>query len=309
MSCTWRTTWILKRRVALKLVRTETRESALRFVEEAQVMAQLDHPNIVPLYDVGMTAGKPYYTMRLVRGESMREVVKHLREGDESELESYSLARRMSVFVEVCQAVSYAHAKGVLHMDLKPANVMLGSHGEVQVMDWGLSHILHDGQVHTAGGGAPEGGVAGTPAYMAPEQALGESRDERVDVYALGVMLYELLTFQRPFDGDTYDVLRAKLEERPSPPRMRAPRASVPLELERLCLEALEIEPEDRLVSVAVLQAGVTVWLESKADRQRRHGLAEAKAAEGRALLEEYERLKQEVGRLEVRGKAGCRAL
>ena len=177
----------------------------------------------------------------------------------------------MQVFVEVCQAVSYAHAKGVLHMDLKPANVMLGSHGEVQVMDWGLSHILHDGQVQTASVAGAREGIAGTPAYMAPEQASGEPGDERVDVYALGVMLYELLTFERPFDGDTYEVLKAKLEESPDPPRKRAPGALLPVELERACLTALAKSVERRFQSIDELYEAVQGWRNSEEAKARRH--------------------------------------
>jgi len=288
----------LQRRLALKIVKGGTSEQLRRFVEEAQVMAQLDHPNIVPVFEVGLSGGKPYYTMRFVRGQSLAEVLDALRAGDEESTRLYSLARRMQIFVQIGQALAYAHAKGVVHRDLKPANVMLGRHGEVQVMDWGLSKVFREGSVVTALG-APlteTGHIVGTPHYMSPEQAQGAEIDHRADVYGLGVMLYELLTLRRPFEGTALEVLAAIVRDEPRAPRELS--HDLPTPLESACLGALRKRREDRIGSADELCRAVQTWLEAESDRVKRHELAAAKAAEGRALLAEYFRCKREEARL-----------
>jgi len=290
----------LKRRVALKVVKKTGGEFARRFLEEAQVMAQLQHPNIVPVHEVGLTAnGRPYYTMDVVRGQSLSDVLKELVEAERHMRPlGWPLARRMQVFVQMGQAVAYAHAKGVVHRDLKPLNVMLGGHGEVQVMDWGLSKVFRKGEVETEleKSLTKPGYLVGTPSYMAPEQARGKEVDQRADIYALGVMLYELLTLRRPFEGEPMEVVAAHIKEEPTPPRQRVPERQVPLELEAACLKALRKRPEDRQQGAEALVAEVQTWLEAEADRERRRELANAKAEEGRAQLEEGRRLRPRRG-------------
>jgi len=288
----------LKRRIALKVVTRLKERHVLRFIEEAQVMAQLDHPNIVPVFDAGMADGKPYYTMRVVRGRTLGDVIDGLAAGDAATRAEHSLARRMQVLVQIGQALGYAHEKGVVHRDLKPANVMLGPYGEVQVMDWGLSRVIDHEAIATEADASKTrvGQLMGTPAYMAPEQALGEEVDARADIYALGVILYELLTLGRPFSGDSRSVMDQHVETEPEPPRRRAPEREIPVELQETCLEALRKKREDRFQSVADLIARVQTWLEASADRERRRELADAKAREGENKLEEYHRLAAEVG-------------
>ena len=140
-------------------------------------MAQLEHPNIVPVYDLGLTKrGKFYYTMRVLRGKPLSDILKALRRGNIATDRRYSLTQLVQIFLQIAQAMSYAHAKGVLHRDLKPANLMLGEHGEVQVLDWGLSKVYQAGGVetHLDRSLTSEGQVVGTPHYMAPEQAQGK---------------------------------------------------------------------------------------------------------------------------------------
>ena len=165
----------VKRTVALKMARRSDSESMARFVEEAQVMGQLHHPGIVPMYDLGLTEqGKPYYTMPVVRGRTLGGVLERLREGEAEARHRWSLTRLVQVFLQVCPAVGYAHAKGVIHRDLKPSNVMVGKHGEVQVLDWGLAKVVREGGVETdlgSGRRTETGMVMGSPAYMSPEQA------------------------------------------------------------------------------------------------------------------------------------------
>jgi len=196
-----------------------------RFVEEAQIGGQLQHPGIVPVYELGQFDDlRPFFTMKLVKGRTLAAL---LRDRPDPEHDRPSF---LSIFEAICQTMAYAHARGVIHRDLKPSNVMVGSFGEVQVMDWGLAKVLPQGGVADEGGASPPeasairtvrsgsgadasqaGSVLGTPSYMAPEQARGEvaAVDERADVFGLGAILCEVLTGQPPFVGGSgAEVLR-----------------------------------------------------------------------------------------------------
>lgn len=184
----------LERRVALKVIGVADSggDLAARLLREARVIAQLEHPGIVPVHDVGtLPDGRVFYTMKLVQGSRLDEHVARLG----------SIADRLRVFEKICEAVSFAHAQGVLHRDLKPQNIMVGPFGEVLVMDWGLSKVIAESQEVRLGaggtladGGTGHGAVLGTPGYMAPEQFRGENLDQRADVYSLGAILEFLAT-------------------------------------------------------------------------------------------------------------------
>jgi WD40 repeat protein len=185
---------VLGRDVAYKVLRDEHRAHRARFEEEARLTAQLEHPGIVPVHDRGVDEqGRPWFTMKAVDGLSLRQAL------DQGALEGR--AQRLEVLRRVCEAVAFAHAHAVLHRDLKPDNIMVGAFGEVLVMDWGLAARMEDGL-------AP-GLRAGTPAYMAPEQARGEACGVQADVYALGAMLYELLADRPPLRGKTTSMVQA----------------------------------------------------------------------------------------------------
>jgi serine/threonine protein kinase len=179
----------LERKVALKVigVADSSGDLAARLLREARVIAQLEHPGIVPVHDVGtLPDGRVFYTMKLVQGSRLDEHIAQLE----------SVADRLRVFEKICQAVSFAHAHGVLHRDLKPQNIMVGPFGEVLVMDWGLSKVMAEVQEARpqpggtlAGEGTGHGTVLGTPGYMAPEQSRGEKLDQRADVFSLGAIL------------------------------------------------------------------------------------------------------------------------
>ncbi|MEM7246449.1 MAG: bifunctional serine/threonine-protein kinase/formylglycine-generating enzyme family protein [Acidobacteriota bacterium] len=302
----------LLRNVALKVCRSNTDAYTVRFLEESQILGQLGHPNIVPLHDVGLdSTGRLYCTMRLVQGKTLAEVIEALRKGEDDELrEQFSLPRRVQVFIQVTQAIAYAHAKGVVHRDLKPANVMLGEHGEVQVLDWGLAKVLDKASVTTgtARDQTMAGQVMGTPGYMAPEQAIGGDVDERADVFALGAILYELLALCRAFNGKSHvELIRNVLADKPVPPRERRPDGNIPEGLERACLSALRADPADRVPSAADLLDAVQSWFDEEADRAKRTALADERATEGRRILEEHRRLLEEVERLEERVKDRAR--
>ncbi len=209
----------IDRPVAIKRLLPEFDDPGIvaRFVEEIRVLGVLDHPNIVPVHDVGVGPdGRYYYVMKYVEGETLEQVIDRLAAGDREYHARYSFERRVEVFRQVLRAVQYAHARGVIHRDIKPANVMVGRYGEVLVMDWGLARRVHDDHVGfpvsdaaktlTApkGGGREArmrtvaGSLLGTPAYMSPEQARGEGDrlDERSDIYSLCVMFHELMTLE-----------------------------------------------------------------------------------------------------------------
>ena len=298
----------LLRSVALKVQHADPDGVNGRFLEEAQVLGQLEHPNIVPLYTLESAPNGPSFsTMRYLRGSSLHDVLRCLSTGDSAVVAEYSLTRLMQIFLQVTQAVSYAHNQGVIHRDLKPANVMLGEHGEVQVVDWGIAKVRSAAGVHTDSqdGLTMPGQIVGTPSYMAPEQWAGSAVDERADIYALGVMLYEMLTLRRPFNGQNPLLLCREVLTAPPPPlRTVAPDRSIPLELEEACLKALAKLPEERQAQVRELYRAVQAWLETETDKARRHTLAEEKVAEARELLRVYQLQRKVVADLERKSRA-----
>jgi serine/threonine-protein kinase len=289
----------LRRQLAIKTVRAESDKPQIwRFLKEAQVLGQLGHPNIVPVYEMGLTEGnKPYYTMPVVRGETLHQILSSLELEDPAYLRVFSLTRLVQIFLQVTLAVEYAHVKGVVHRDIKPANIMVGEHGEVILLDWGVAKLLGETEVSTE---AKEditqtGFAVGTPTYMSPEQVTGDDVDARTDVYALGILLYEILTLEPPFRGQLMEVMTAHLEKDPMPPRARAPQREIPLELERACVKALAKEPDARHQTARALHDEVQGWLESASDRARRRERAGELAEQGRLLLDQYYALKEKV--------------
>ena len=221
----------IERNVAMKvMLQSEDADDVKRFISEAKVTGQLEHPNIVPVHELGVDEKEQvFYTMKFVKGITLRKVLDLLFEGDQETVAKYPLAQLLTVFQKVCDAIAFAHAKGVIHRDLKPENFMIGDYGEVLVMDWGLAKVLDptrnaaaagdDGRsiirtglrAELAAAEKESGNVMGTPQYMAPEQAYGahDQLDIRTDVYALGAILHHLLTLRPPIEGeDPQEVLR-----------------------------------------------------------------------------------------------------
>jgi serine/threonine-protein kinase len=238
--------------------------------------------------------------MKRVRGASLAEVLRGLREGDAELTHRYSRRRLLTLFSSVCMAVHFAHQKGVVHRDLKPSNVMLGDFGEVYLLDWGLATLRSSEHGHEAvnddgaggggGGHTLAGGVMGTPGYMAPEQveAPGEV-DARADVYALGAILFELLTLERLHRADRVaDVLVSTLEaDGPSPAdRARARQRDVPPELDRLCLHATRLDPAQRLATAKDLSLAIEAYLDGDRDLALRRELARVHAKRAQETLD-----------------------
>jgi tetratricopeptide (TPR) repeat protein len=270
----------LGREVALKeLLGERAGDPSLtaRFLEEAKITGQLEHPNIVPVYELARSevdSAPPFYTMRFIRGNTLEGAIKNYHcKRLTKEAGPLELRELLGHFVAVCNAISYAHSRGVLHRDLKPSNIIVGDFGEVIVLDWGLAKLKGADEparslAPVAVGEEPsrrateQGQVLGTPSYMPPEQAEGrlEMVDERSDVYALGAILYDLLTGEPPFDGpDTVTVLRRVVRDQPVAPRRTVPETSSALEA--ICLQALAKKPSDRYASAKSLAQDVQRWL------------------------------------------------
>ncbi len=257
------------------------RPEVSRFLEEAQITGQMEHPGIVPVHDLGMDReGKLYYTMPLVKGRHFGEILYMLREGKES----WTIPRAVGVLLKVCQTMAYAHEKGVIHRDLKPANIMVGRFGEVYVMDWGIAKLLHTSEkpetspaeedsihpqeIFRASDLTTQGQVVGTPSYMAPEQALGrlDQHGPHSDIYSAGAMLYHVLSGHRPYENPSGNRSTTPLApDRQDPPSKLsevAPEASV--ELVAICEKAMEQEPEHRFSSISALAGDLEAWLEGR---------------------------------------------
>lgn len=281
----------LGRRVAVKALRAELAEkphAADMLKREARLTGSLEHPSIVPVYDAGENDELgPFYAMRLLEQPTLEKVLEQLSEDDPRAAAEYSLHRMLRYFIQICQAVDYAHSRGVIHCDLKPANILIGGFGEVLIVDWGMSFHLLEGTIYRGG----------TPGYMAPEQVMpGDgSVDARTDIFALGATLFELLCLKPAYpEADIRGIIRAAASgqmefPKPARPRERAPERNIPEELEEICLKAMSLDRDGRFPSARDLAAAVEDFLEGTKERERRMARADELVEHGDQLAGSYQ--------------------
>ncbi len=275
------------REVAVKELHTDRPlgpDERARFLREARVQGQLEHPSIVPVYDIDQRPdGATFFTMRRVLGRTLHAILDDLRTGDATARARYTQRELLTAFATICLTIDYAHSRGVIHRDLKPANVMLGDFGEVYVLDWGLARIAEDMAPASIDEPADRlsmpGELMGTPLYMAPEQMGDPSVGPLADVFSLGAMLFEILTLERLRDPRA---IYAPPDARPS---VRAPARGIAPELETICVTATEGDPAARYPSSRALHAAIVRYLEGDRDREQRRQLAAEHAETARAAV------------------------
>lgn len=270
------------RRVALKRIRPDyisSEQLRERFIREARITSQLIHPSIIPIYSIHIEQDLVYYTMPFVAGQTMKQVLAHAAEQENPEEKDHkaSIYTLVRIFLNVLQAVAYAHSRGVLHRDLKPENVIIGTYGQVIILDWGLTKLLEQPEEEIPVEGTPHddilrrltrlGKPVGTVPYMAPERALGKSASKQTDIYALGVILYQILTLKMPFARKSMKsfIETWQLEEF-VPPEVKAPYRDVPQALSVIVKKCLSSKPEDRYSSCDELIFHIESFLEGRSE-------------------------------------------
>lgn len=258
---------VLQRRMAAKTMHARTYEHLILvhgFLREAQVTGQLDHPNIVPIHELGRDeTGQLYFTMKLVQGQSLKTII-----GGAPATDHDRLVNLLEIFVKVCDALSFAHSRGVIHCDIKSANVMVGAYGQVYLMDWGGAQILplREGadpnqwvrdSLPPLPASETDGLVFGTPAYMSPEQAFSQPLDERSDVFSMGALLYEIMTGRPPYQGKAAMEVLLLAQQGIIPTPDAHVSAPFPRELVRIVMKALAADPDQRYPSVSALQLDI----------------------------------------------------
>lgn len=271
-------------------------EMAQRFIQEARIVARLEHPNIVPIHDISLSSrGEPYFTMKWVQGETLWDIIVKVRAAYDGYQERYGLVGLLQMFDKVCDGVGFAHSRGIIHLDLKPNNVMVGEYGEVIVLDWGLAKNIADHDdawsAHGAGilspptaeatdsgqdaGAASRGrNIKGTLGFMAPEQAHGDRDrlDPRTDIFSLGAILYMILTHKCPIVGEnSRELIRHTRDANIVPPGRRIDQA-IPKELEAVVMKAMARDADDRYQTVLDLKTDIDAYLSGYATSAGRAG-------------------------------------
>ncbi len=289
-----------RRSVAMKVIKDPGKVKSkhiLRFIVEAQITAQLEHPSIVPVYELSVDGkGNVFYTMKKVNGMTLVEILNNIRAENQEVLDNFSLIRLLSIFCKICEAVAFAHSKGIIHRDLKPENIMVGDFGEVMLMDWGLAKILSnkddidfiEDESDIDGNDSIDsifsdkkvsssiktmsGQIMGTPGFMPPEQALGKVNDidMRSDIYALGGILYNMLTLTAPISGlNLKKIIRDIVEGNIKDPIEfnseylfpHCPNKKIPEPLAAVAMKALESSPSERYQTIQDLQKDIENYL------------------------------------------------
>ncbi|MDX1963885.1 MAG: serine/threonine protein kinase [Pirellulales bacterium] len=271
----------LHRQVALKFMHQHLAQNSYareRFLLEAEITGRLDHPGIVPVHGVGLSeGGRPFYAMRFIRGETLDAAILRFhnlqRPGEKSRHTGLEFRSLLGRFISICNTLAYAHNCGIVHRDIKPENILLGKYAETLVVDWGLAMSVDRDETARQSGeqtllpssgsqlGASSGGPAGTPAYMAPEQARDcDHVDRRADIYSLGVLLYKMLCGKVPFTGANAIAVLEKVQRGDYPPA-RSVAADVPPGLEAICHKAMSFDPAARYETALQMAEDLEHWL------------------------------------------------
>ncbi|MCM8541779.1 MAG: protein kinase [Lentisphaeraceae bacterium] len=250
----------------------KSRKAVEQFIQEARITARLEHPNIMPVYDIGIDdKGQAFFTMKLIDGDNLGVILKKLKNNDEAYLKQYRLPKLLEIFTKTCDAVAYAHSKGVLHLDLKPDNIQVGGFGEVLVCDWGLARFNPDVMdeeeepiKYLEGQLTLHGQVFGSPGFMSPEQVTKdrEDLDHYSDIYSLGCLLYAILTYENAFPGEDIEViLDNQANGHFEIPSKRFPQKFIPPALEAVCLHAMAYTKSRRYSSAAQLKIEINSFI------------------------------------------------
>lgn len=278
-----------ERHVAMKVMLRDDLEgtASRRFIREARVVAQLEHPNIIPVHEIGTSElGDPYFTMKWVQGDTLADILYRISKGDAAMNARYPLPVLLDIFLKILDAIAFAHSRRILHLDLKPHNILIGPFGEVMVLDWGLAQTANEPDPDpwwetedrfpaTSRLITQDGLVKGTPGYMAPEQAKGRTTelDSRADIFSLGAILYTMLTFKCPVSGDNRsEILAATITGEFERPTKRSARP-VPKALEAVVMKALARDKDARYQSVDDLHIEIWSYLEGRATSAENPGI------------------------------------
>lgn len=264
----------LGRTICYKSLHPELADDPLeqqRFLREARVTAMLQHPNTVPVYELGRDMnGKYYFTMKRVVGDTLREILDGLKAGETAMVNTWDLDRLIDILIQVAQALDFAHTHGVVHRDVKPENIVAGSFGEVLLLDWGLAKVWDTkkennppvtGEDTDDPSLTSRGPLQATPLYMSPEQVRGDELDRRTDIYSLGSVLFEVLTLEQLAWGETLDQILENTEKTPAPtPSLVNPDRDVPRGLDTICMRCIAKDPDHRFQSVGKLISELLYW-------------------------------------------------
>ena len=278
---------ILKRNLAMKILDFQSNSDPVkmqRFLDEAMITAQLEHPNIIPVYDIGIISENKeqsetsYYTMKLLKGESLELILDRIKAGDSHYKNLYPLLSRINIFRKICDAIAYAHSHGVIHRDIKPDNIMIGEFGEVVLIDWGLatydtgsrpsnsqtkSNLKENNQTSK---------IIGSPWYFAPEQATGQNEriDRQTDVFLLGSTLFHILTLEAPYTGENYKdcILKAMHCKFPHPHSLENGK-NIPNALVEVLLKAMSFDKLKRFSSVEEFSQAIDNYLTNQTSPKR----------------------------------------
>ncbi len=299
----------LQRTSAMKVVLPafKNKEDALTgFIAEAKITGLLEHPNVIPVHDLGLTGDEGlYFTMKLAQGEALNDILERLRSGDPETVETYTTYHLLSIFRKVCDALSYAHSKNIIHQDVKPHNIMVGRYGEVLLMDWGLARYIGDPDREPDPGQrelikdflgilkSDDDAIKGSPVYMAPEQLIGEGAglDRSTDIFLLGSTLYHMFALTPPYFGSSLgEVFQKARTVDLIPPDRRSPDCQIPGEICRIILKAMAPDKADRYPTVDALAGDIDDIIAGKWSRQekKRFAAGEMLMTEGEAGDEAY---------------------